>query len=107
MSKLEILRKYSIVFCLAGAVVCAPVCSVNAKTYHHRDGLVAAAVGGAVVGLVGAVAHHILHPNPAVVVAEPVYVEPAPVVVHKTVVVRGPVHHRPIVRPVRHHHRHR
>ena len=103
------IKKYFIVFCLAGAVALAPVCSANARSYHHGNTLVAAAVGGAVAGLVGAVVQNTLNPSRTVVVEEPVYVEPEPVVVHETVIVREPYYHRPMrpVRHVRYHYRHR
>lgn len=102
------IKKYSIVFCLAGAVALAPVSSANAR-YHHGDTLVAAAVGGAVAGLVGAVVQNTLNPSQTVVVEQPVYVEPEPVVVRETVVVREPYYYRPVhhVRHIRHHYRHR
>ena len=103
MTKNKNLKKYSIMFCLAGAIAFAPVNSANAK-YHHGDTLVAAAVGGAVAGLVGAVVQNTL-PHTQTVIVEPTYVEPAPVVV-----VREPYYYRP-ARPIRHvrhyHHRHR
>ena len=98
------IKKYSILFCLAGAIVFAPVCSANAGSYHRGDRLIAAAVGGAMIGLVGAAVHNILASNRTVIIEEPAYVEPAPVVV-----VREPHYHRP-VRPIRYarrHYRHR
>lgn len=98
------IKKYSIVFCLTGAVAFAPVCSANARSYHHGDTLVAAAVGGAVAGLVGAVVQNTLNPVQTVVVEQPAYyVEPAPVII------REPYYYRPVhpVKHVRYHHRHR
>ena len=104
------MKKYFIIFCLASAIAFAPVSTANAK-YHHGNGIVAAAVGGAVAGLVGAVVQSTLTPSRTVVVKQPTYtyVEPAPFVVRETVVVREPYHYRPVhhVRYVRHHHRHR
>ena len=96
------LKKYCMVFCLAGALMCAPI-SANAKSYHHGNGLVAAAVGGAVIGLVGAVVHNALYPARTVVVSEPAYIAPPPVVV-----VREPHYFRPMppLRYARHHYRH-
>lgn len=97
------LKKYSIVLCLAGAMAFAPVSSANAGSYHRGDRLLAAAVGGAVIGLVGAAVHNVLyHPNRTVVVEEPVYVAPAPIVI------RPAYHHRPmrVARHTRHHRRH-
>ena len=95
-------------FCLAGAVVLAPISSANAR-YHHGDTLIAATVGGAVAGLVGAVVNNTLNSNRTVVVEQPVYVEPEPVVVHETVVVRQPYYYRPVhhIRHIKHHYRHR
>ena len=109
MTENKKIKKYFAVFCLAGAVAFAPVCSANARSYHHADTLVAATVGGAVAGLVGAVVQNALTPTRTVVVEEPVYVESEPVVVRETVVIREPYHHRPMhpVRHVRHHCRHR
>ena len=98
------LKKYSIVLCLAGAMAFAPVSSANAGSYHRGDRLLAAAVGGAVIGLVGAAVHNVLyHPNRTVVVEEPAYIETAPIVV-----VRPVYHHRPVrvARHTRHHRRH-
>ncbi len=108
MIKNKILKKYFIVLPLVGALVFAPVCSANAKSYHRGDSLVAAAVGGAMIGLVGAAVHNILRPTETVVVEEPVYVEQEPVVIHKTVVLHEPYHHKPmrVARYVRHHRRH-
>ena len=100
------MKKYLIMFCLAGAIAFTPICPAHAK-YHHGNGLVAAAVGGAVAGLVGAVVHSTLTPNRVVVVDQPTYayMAPVPFVVHAPVVVRGPYHHHHYVRHGRHHHR--
>ena len=102
MNKIKNIKRYSVVLCLASALTFAPVCSANAKSYHRGDSLVAAAVGGAVIGLVGAVVHNVLNANPAVVIEEPVYIAPAPVIVR-------PSHHYRAMHParyVRHHYRH-
>lgn len=101
------MKKYFIIFCLAGAIAFAPVCPANAK-YHHGNGLVAAAVGGAVAGLVGAVVQSSLNSSRTVVIEQPAYtyIEPAPFVVRETVVVRSPHHYRP-AHHIRHHYRHR
>ena len=98
------MKKYFVIFCLAAAVAFAPVNPANAK-YHHGNGIVAAAVGGAVAGLVGAVMQSTLRPSRTVVVEQPVYtyVEPAPFVIRETVVLREPHYYRP-VHHVRHHH---
>jgi len=89
------MKKYFIIFCLAGAIAFAPICSASAR-YHHGNGLVAAAVGGAVAGLVGAVVQSSLNSSRTVVIEQPTYtyIEPAPFIVHETVVMRGPHHHR-------------
>ena len=96
------IKKHAIVFCLASAVAFAPICPANAKPHHHHgNAVVAAAVGGAVAGLVGAVVQSTLTPTRTVVIEEPLYVvEPEPVVVRETVVIREPRHHRSR-RPVR------
>ena len=103
------IKRYFAVLCLACSVAFAPVCPANARSHHHGDTFVAAAIGGAVAGLVGAVVQNTLNPDRTVVVEEPVYIEPEPVVVRKTIVVREPYHHRTIY-PARHtkyRHRHR
>ena len=82
------------------AIAFAPICQAHAR-YHHRHTVAAAAIGGAVAGLVGAVVQNVLTPTQTVVVERPVYVEPEPVVVHETFVVQDPYYYRP-VRPVRH-----
>ena len=99
------MKKYFIIFCLAGAIAFAPVCPANAR-YHHGNGLVAAAIGGAVAGFVGTVAQNALNPTRTVYIEQPAYtyIEPAPFVVHETVVVRGPHYYRP-VHHIRHYHR--
>ena len=106
MTKNKILKKYFIVFCLAGAIAFAPICPANARSHHHGDTLIAAAIGGAVAGLVGTVVQNTLNPRSTIIVNE--YVEPAPVVVHETVIVREPGYHRPFppVKHTRHYHRH-
>ncbi|MBQ3696196.1 MAG: hypothetical protein II938_04455 [Alphaproteobacteria bacterium] len=97
------LKKYSILLCLAGALAFAPVSSANAKSYHRGDRLLAAAVGGAAIGLVGAVVGNILRPARTVVVEDAAYIEPMPVVV-----VHEPHYYRPVrpMRHARHHYRH-
>ena len=103
MTENKNLKKYSMMLCLAGAVAFAPVCPAYAKSHHHHHGnaVVAAAVGGAVAGLVGAVVQSTLTPTRTVILEEPAYdvVEPEPMVIRETVIVREPRHHRP--RPVR------
>ena len=108
MTENKIFKKYFVMLCLAGAVAFAPVSSANARSYHHGDTIVAAAVGGAVAGLVGAVVQNTLNPTRTVVVEHPAYVEPDPVVIRETVIVRDPYYYRPMhpVKHVRHHHRH-
>lgn len=85
--------KKSLIIALAGAIAFAPVCQANAK-YHRGNTIVAAAIGGAVAGLVGAVVQDTLNPGRTVIVEQPAYIEPAPVVIRETVVVREP-HYRP------------
>ena len=103
------IKKYAIMFCLAGVVALAPVSSANARYHHRGDTLVAAAVGGAVAGLVGAVVQNTLSSSRTVVVEQPIYIEEEPLVVHETVVVRKPYYYIPThhVRHIRYHHRHR
>ena len=105
------MKKYLIMFCLAGAVALAPVNSANAR-YHHGTALVAAAVGGAVAGLVGAVVESSIHSGrvyveyPAYTYPAYTYIEPVPFVVHERVVMHEPHHYYRPVHHVRHHYRH-
>ena len=108
------IKKYLIAFCLTGALAFAPVSQANAR-YHHGNTIAAAAIGGAVAGLVGAVVQDVLSPSsrtvvveqPTYVVEEPVYIEPEPVVVAPVVVHRPHRYYRPVhpIRHVRHHYR--
>lgn len=100
------MKKYFIMSCLAAAVVLTPVCSAQAR-YHRGNELIAAAVGGAVVGLVGAVVHNTLAPARTLVVEPPVYtyMEPVPFIVREAVVWREPHYYRP-VHHARRHYRH-
>ena len=101
------MKKYFIMICLAGAIALPPICPAHAK-YHHGNGLVAAAIGGAVAGLVGAVVNSTWNSNQTVIIEQPTYtyVRPMPYVIHTPIVVREPYyHHHHHVRHVRHHHR--
>ena len=97
------MKKYLIMFCLAVAVALAPVSPANAK-YHTGDRIVAAAIGGAMIGLVGAAMQNYR----TVYVEQPTYtyVDPVPFIVHETVALWEPHHYRP-AHHVRHHHHHR
>ena len=99
------IQKSLIAVALAGAVAFAPVCPANAR-YYHRNTIAAAAVGGAVAGLVGAVVQDVLNPSRTVIVEQPTYVVEEPVVVRETVVVREP-YYRPVrpIRRIRHYYR--
>ena len=97
------LKKSLILLCLAGAIVLAPFNQANARHYY-RDTLVVAAVGGAVAGLVGGVVGA-LSPASTVVVDQPVYVEPEPVIVTPVVVQHRPHRYYRPVRYIRHHYR--
>ena len=99
------IQKSLIAVALACAVTLAPVCQANAR-YHHGNTIAAAAIGGAVAGLVGAVVQDMLNPSRTVVVEQPTYVVEEPVVVHETVVVHEP-YYRPVrpIRRVRHYYR--
>ena len=101
------MKKYFITLCLVSAIALTPVCSAHAKYHHHGNELVAAAVGGAVAGLVGAVMYNAVNTSPVVLVDQPryAYVEPMPFVVHAPIIARAPhPHHH--VGHVRLHHRH-
>jgi len=100
------MKKYFITLCLASAIALTPVCSAQAKYHHHGSGLVAAAVGGAVAGLVGAVMYNAVNTSPVVLVDYPryAYVEPRPLMVHAPMMARAPYRHHHGGH-VRHHHR--
>ena len=100
------LKKYTIMLCLVGAIAVAPVGSANAKSYHRGDALIAAAVDGAVIGLVGAAVNTVLAPSRTIVIEEPLYMAP---VVRRPIAVRARHYYRPVRPPrhVRYHHRHR
>ena len=88
-----------------GCVCFSPICQANARP-HHSDTIVAAAIGGAVAGLVGGVVQSAFIPSRTVVVEQPSYIVEEPVVVRETVVVREP-YYRPLrpIRRVRHYYR--
>lgn len=107
MKILSNIKKSLIIVCLGGAIAFAPMSQADARS-HRGDTIVAAAIGGAVAGLVGGVVQSAFNPTSTVVVeqptivSQPVYVEPEPVVVAPVII------HRPhrYYRPVRYHRHH-
>ena len=100
------IQKSLIAVALTGLIAFAPLCQANARSYHRGDTIIAAAIGGAVAGLVGGIVQDTLNPGRTVVVEQPAYVVEEPVVVRETVVVHEP-YYRPVrpIRRVRHYYR--